>query len=345
MKPETSTTQLYCGMDLHSNNVYCGIIDQTGARLAGKRLPLDIEQIVAFLAPYRDELVDIVVESTYNWYWLVDGLQEFGYAVRLANPAETGRYSGMKHSDDKTDAFWLAEMSRLGILPVGYIYPKDMRPVRDMFRKRLLLVRQHGQTLMSLQTMIAQSAAQTISCSKLSTWTLKNVSACFEDAHLQKTAGCLLEVARKQAHVIGDLEAHAGKMVKLSGRWRRLLSAPGIGEILGATTMLETGPIDRFKSVGNYASYIRGVKSEKWSNNRKKGVGNRKNGNKYLAWAFVEAAQHAQRHYPEIRAWFERKMRKKNRAVAIKALSCKLAKALYYILRDDVEFDMKKMFG
>ena len=117
MKSETSTTQLYCGMDLHSNNVYCAIIDQTGVRRAKKRLPLDIERIVDYLEPYRAELKEIAVESTYNWYWLVDGLQEEGLHVRLANPARMSQYSGMKRTDDKSDAFWIAQMLRLGILP------------------------------------------------------------------------------------------------------------------------------------------------------------------------------------------------------------------------------------
>jgi len=332
-------------MDLHSNNVYCGIIDQAGARVKGKKLPLDLAAILDFLEPYRDKLVDIVVESTYNWYWLVDGLQERCYPVRLANPAETEKYSGLKYADDKSDAFWLAEMSRLRILPTGYIYPKEIRPIRDLFRRRLLLVRQHVQTLQSVQTMIARSTAETISCSKLSTWTARDVKACLKNVHLQQTALYLLEVADKQQRVIAKIEMHAGGEVKLFGRWRLLVDVPGIAEILGATIMLETGPIERFANVGRYASYIRGVKSEKWSNNKKKGKGNLKNGNKYLAWAFVEAAQHAQRHYPEIKSWFERKMRKTNRNVAIKALACKLAKAVYYILRDNVEFDMQKMFG
>jgi len=69
----------------------------------------------------KDGIAGIVVESTYNWYWLVDLLQEEGYQVHLANPSRIQQYSGMKYSDDKHDAFWLAEMLRLGILPEGYI--------------------------------------------------------------------------------------------------------------------------------------------------------------------------------------------------------------------------------
>jgi len=69
-----------------------------------------------------------------------------------------------------------------------------------------------------------------------------------------------------------------------------LSSVPGIGRILATIILLEMGPIDRFAAAGNFASYARCVDSQHMSNGKKKGEGNTKNGNKYLAWAFVEAA-------------------------------------------------------
>ena len=345
MEPKTPTTQLYCGMDLHSNNVYCAIIDQDGVRLAKKRLPLDIERIIGYLEPYRAELKETAVESTYNWYWLVDGLQEEGVHVRLANPAKMSQYSGMKQTDDKSDAFWIAQMLRLEILPEGYIYPKQFRPVRDMLRRRCLMVQQRTQTILCLQSMIARNKAKTVSGTKLKGWTQKEVKACFAHPQLRQTASILLEVISKHDDAIEYLGMQAEKMVKLSGSYRRLLTTPGIGTVLGVTIMLETGPIERFKNPGCYASYCRAVSSRRTSNDKKKGGNNKKNGNKYLAWALVEAANHAQRHYPIVRRWFDKKKGVTNRTVAIKSLACKLSKAVYYILRDDMEFNMKKMFG
>ena len=345
MKSETSTTQLYCGMDLHSNNVYCAIIDQSGARRANKRLPLDIERIIDYLKPYRGKLKETAVESTYNWYWLVDSLQEEGFNVRLANPAKMTQYSGIKQTDDKSDAFWIAKMLQLGILPQGYIYPKQLRPVRDMLRRRCLVKQQRTQTLLTLQSMIARNKAKTVSGTKLKRWTKKEVEACFGDPHLQQTASSLLDLISKQDDVIEYFGTQAQAMVKLSGSYQRLLTAPGIGTVLGLTIMLETGPVERFKNAGCYASYCRAVNSCCKSNDKKKGGNNKKNGNKYLAWAFVEAANHAQQHYPQIRRWFDKKKAATNRTVAVKSLACKLSKAVYYILRDDMEFDMQKMFG
>jgi len=122
--------RLYTGIDLHSSNSYLAIIDENGNRVFKRKSPNDPEQILAALAPHKDTIVGIVIESTYNWYWLVDTLMAEGYKVHLANPTEIKQYKGLKYSDDQHDAFWLAEMLRLGILPEGYIYPKEDRGPR-----------------------------------------------------------------------------------------------------------------------------------------------------------------------------------------------------------------------
>ena len=132
---------------------------------------------------------------------------------------------------------------------------------------------------------------------------------------------------------------------KLTGPFQRLVTIPGIGNILGITIALETGPIARFASAGQYASYCRTVNSRCTSDGKKKGENNRKNGNQYLAWAYVEAAHFAQRYSPCAQAWFARKVARAGRVVAVKALACKLAKAAYYVLRDAVEFNETKLFG
>ena len=143
---------------------------------------------------------------------------------------------------------------------------------------------------------------------------------------------------------IKEIESEVLSHTKLRPEFEKLLTMPGIGKILGLTIMLEVGDINRFPAVGNYSSYCRAVKSEKISNNKKKGEGNRKNGNKYLAWAYVEAANFAVRSYPDCKSFYEKKKAKRNGVVAIKALSNKLARASYYVMRDKVSYDEKKLF-
>ena len=115
----------YCGIDLHSNNSVVVVSDEEDRIVFHKRLPNDLRQIAGALEPYREELVGVVIESTYNWYWLVDGLIDAGYRVHLANTTAIKKYEGLKYSGDFADAAYLAQLLRLGLLPEGYIYPRE----------------------------------------------------------------------------------------------------------------------------------------------------------------------------------------------------------------------------
>lgn len=120
---------------------------------------------------------------------------------------------------------------------------------------------------------------------------------------------------------------------------------PGIGETLATVIMLETGTVKRFAGVGQFSSYCRCVDSVRQSNGRKKGEGNTRNGNAYLAWAFIEAANFALRQCAPARRFYERKQRTTNRIVALKAVAHKLARACYYMLREQQPFDVTRCFA
>ena len=113
--------KLYGAIDLHSSNNVAVVINEQDQVIYHKRLPNDLSKIVEQLSPYRSSLEVMVVESTYNWYWLVDGLMEQGYKMHLANTAAIQQYEGLKYTDDDSDARWLAHLLRLGVLPQGYI--------------------------------------------------------------------------------------------------------------------------------------------------------------------------------------------------------------------------------
>src|SRR6266567_1859136 len=266
---------LYGGIDLHANNSVIVLINEQDEVIYRKRLPNALPTILEQLAPYHTEMKGLVVDATYNWYWLVDGLMEADYRVHLANPAAIQQYSGLKYTDDHSDARWLAHLLRLGVLPEGYIYPKAERAVRDLLRKRAHLVRHH------------------------------------------------------------------------TAAYEQLLTVDGIGTILAQTITLETGAISRFPTVGNYASYCRCVDSTKISNGKRKGTGNVKNGNPYLAWAYMEAAQFAMRFQPAAQRFYQRKLAqsRNNTVLARKAVAHKLSRACYYIMRDLVPFEAAKAFG
>jgi transposase len=339
--------KLYTGMDLHSNNTYIGISDEDDNRVFKGRFPNQLPVILKVLEPYKEKIVGIVVESTFNWYWLVDGMMENGYEgrVHLAHPAGFNPYKGLKHSNDKTSAFFLGKLLRLGILPEGHILPKEDRHLRDLLRKRLMLVQQRTDHLLSLKSLLNRNFCLSPNRNELKRMTPEDIDVLIRNEHLNLSAKADIDVSNHLESRIKQLEKKILADTIGKPYYLRLLTVPGIGKVLALTITLETGDINRFKDDGNYASYSRCVSSKCISNERNKGSNNRKNGNKYLGWAFVEAANFMTRYCPEAGAFHMRKCLTENYTLATKALACKIAKACFYIMRDDVDFDVEKMFG
>jgi len=335
---------LYGGIDLHSNNVMISLINDNDQLVSEKRISNNFNLIQTHLAPFRADLSALVVESTYNWYWLVDGLQAQGYDVRLANTVAIKQYEGIKHTNDATDARYLAQLLRLGILPEGYIYPKQQRAIRDLLRRRLLLVRQRVTQHLSLQSLIARHSGVRLSSLKVKQ--LSNES--LADYLAQPAALISARIFREQMVSLSDsilqLETAVGKQCMTTREYQLLSSITGIGPILGQTILLETGSINRFANVGNYTSYARCVPSERVSNGKIKGRGNRKNGNRYLALAFIEAAHYATIWDTTIKRYYQRKLTKVHKMVAKKTVANKLARAVFHMLKNNQPFDVNRAF-
>jgi transposase len=335
----------YSGIDLHSNNSVVTVTDEEDRVIAEKRLPNDLPRIVGFLLPWRDELKAVVVESTYNWYWLVDGLQEAGFVVKLANTAAIRKYDGLKHSGDEADARQLAHLLRLGILPTGTILPPEQRALRDLARKRMQLVRSRTSHILAVENIVARQQGAKIGGRQIKQLTVDAVDQMGLPADVALAIKSNLAVILTLNAQIDVLEKHLQKKVGERKEFVLLSSVPGIGRILATIILLEIGSIERFAEVGNFASYARCVDSQHMSNGKKKGEGNTKNGNKYLAWAFVEAANFAQRFNTEAKRFYERKKAKTNTTVATKALAHKLARACYHILKEQKPFDVTRCFA
>ncbi|MEA3274636.1 MAG: transposase, partial [Pseudomonadota bacterium] len=184
-----------------------------------------------------------------------------------------------------------------------------------------------------------------LSANQIKRLSYEEVDRLLPDIDLALAVNSTLAVMRTLDGAIAVLEKRVKGRIGLRPAFKPLLTVSGIGQILGLTIMLETGEIGRFAKVGNYASYSRCVGSEHISNGKRKGRGNRKNGNKYLAWAFVEAANFAVRYNPKIKRYYQRKSARTHRIVAIKTVAHKLARACYYVLRDQVPFDVNKAFA
>jgi transposase len=314
-------------------------MDKEFKRVFGKRVSNDLPLILKTLEPFQDQLQGLAVESTYNWYWLVDGLMDAGYqCIHLANPSAVKQYEGLKHSDDQHDSFFLAQMLILGILPQGYIYPREDRPVRDLARKRMFLVRHKTSHILSLQSLITRCSGQRVSTNKIKQFDAEDLQQLLQEEHKVLSAQANLDSISFYAQQIRRLEKVIKNKIKVKKEFQYLMTVPGIGNILAMTIMLEVGDINRFAKVGNFASYSRCVSSQRLSDGKSKGSGNRKNGNRYLSWAFIEAAHLSRRYNERFKSYYNRKIAQANTSLATKALSNKLARICYYIMKNQIPF-------
>jgi transposase len=311
----------------------------------GAGCPMKLGKVLEALEPYREELVGVAVESTYNWYWLVDGLQQAGHQVHLSHPAAAKPYAGLKHSDDEDDALQLARLLRLGILRTGYIYPLAQRGLRDLARRRMQLVRHRTMHVLAVENVMARQSGTRMKANEVKRLAVQDIEALGYGADVSRGLQANVTLLETLSREIAALERWLHERVQLRSDYVVLTTTPGIGRTLATVIMLETGSVERFAKVGNYASYARCVDSTHLSNNKKKGQGNVRNGNKYLAWAFIEAANLARRWCPEAQRFHERKKARTNGIVATKALAHKLARACYHMLKTGEHFNVKRCFG
>jgi len=219
---------LYAGIDLHSNSNVVVIQDEEDNEVRRQRLANDLRTVSAWLEPYREDSAGVVVESTYNWYWLVDGLMDEGYDVHLANTVAIQPYAGLKHRDDASDARWLATLLRLGQLPEGHIYPREERAIRDLLRKRSQLVRQTTMNLLSIQNLFARNKGEGISANRAKQLTPQAVEASFEDANVALAVKSNVKVMNCLLEQIFVLEKAIHGQVRLRKSYKKLLTGDSL---------------------------------------------------------------------------------------------------------------------
>lgn len=255
------------------------------------------------------------------------------------------QYRGLKYTDDRSDARWLAHLFRLGVLPEGYIYPKAERAVRDLLRKRAHLVRQHTAQILSVQNLMARNTGARLSTKRIIELTPAALQDMLPEAEPILAVTSSLAVVHGLRQQIKTLDKTVSQHLKPTPAYVQLQTVDGIGTILAPTIVLDTGAMGRCPNVGHYASYCRCVGSTKVRNGKRKGQGNVNNGNPYLECAYREAAQCAIRFSPIVQRFYQRKQAKSHLMMARQAVAHKLARACYYIMRDLVPFEVQQAFG
>jgi transposase len=339
--------RFYCGLDLSARSCQVCVIDEDMKVKVQKKVRNDLQAIMELISPYKKRLA-CVVESTFNWYWLVDGLQDAGIEICLAHTLGLRLITGAKVKTDPRDALKLAKLLRAGMIPEAYIYPSATRPVRDLVRRRIRVVNMRATDYMTLRRLMYQQGI--IEHSRNSTKLIleEDIQEIFQNRWVQIHAQHELARIRLYTMQIREMERAIYHTVKESKEYERLLRVPGIGKILAVTIFYEIGEITRFPNAGDFSSYCRVVPGVAQSGNSvKKGRGS-KQGNPNLKWAFSQAAVYAVRSNEKIRRYYQRQVRrhrgKGDKVIANNIIAHKLAQAVYHMIREGTDYREEMLF-
>ena len=333
----------YCGIDLHARSLYLCILDKDGEVLVHRQLPCDRDKLLKALPPYREDLA-VAVECLFCWYWVADLCEEEGFAFVLGHALEMKAIHGGKSKNDRIDSFKIASLLRGGNLPCAYVYPRKMRPTRDLLRRRLFFSRKRGELFAHIQNTNTQYNLPALEERVRKTKDRGAVIEHFDDETVQMSVASDIALTGAYDEVIGEMELFLRHEVAQDHRkgFYLLRSIPGIGEILAMTLVYEIDDIQRFPRVQNFLSYARLVKGEHSSAGKKKKSAGAKMGNVHLKWAFSEAAALFLRANPIGQKFFARLERKHGKGKALSILAAKLGRAVYYMMLRGTAFDLKK---
>ncbi|MBI4733510.1 MAG: IS110 family transposase [Rubrobacteridae bacterium] len=253
-------SSFYAGIDLHSKDLLICLIDEKGIAVKEKKIKNNIDHVLGFLAPYG-ECIAVAIESTINWYWLVDSLIDAGYEVRLAHPLALKHITEAKIKTDRRDAYKLANLLRLDALPKSYIYPKDIRPLRDLLRRRSDLVAEKTKWFSTLRMQFMQYNVNTMSLSVLKHFTDKDFDMLNIPEALKMHANMTMKRIELLEIQIEAIEKYLESITVGDPRFKLLTDITGIGRVLGLTIYYEIGDISRFENARHFSSYSRLVPS------------------------------------------------------------------------------------
>jgi transposase len=249
---------------------------------------------------------------------------------------------GGKAKHDKLDAQKIAVLLRGGMLPQAYVYPEEMRATRDLLRRRLHLTRTRAELLTHVQQTNWQYNLPELGQKIAYKANRHGVAARFPDPAVQTSVEGDLALIDCYDQLLREVDLTIVQTAKQQDAQTlyRLQSVPGIGKILSLVLLYEIHDITRFPRVQDVVSYCRLVKCAKESAGKRYGTSGTKIGNAYLKWAFSEAAVLFLRNNPAGQKYLARLEKKHGQGKALMVLAHKLARAVYYMLKRDVVFDL-----
>lgn len=341
MRFYTNPHQFYCGIDLHARSMYVCILSYDGEICLHRNMKAAPEPFLKAIAPYREGLV-VAVECIFTWYWLADLCAQENISFVLGHALYMKAIHGGKAKNDKIDSEKIAVLLRGGMLPQAYVYPAGMRATRDLLRRRTHLMRKRAELLAHVQNTNSQYNLPEIGKKIAYKANREGVAERFDEAAVQKTVEVDLVLITYYDELLKDLELYILKTAKRhdANTLYLLQTVPGIGKILSLVLLYEIHDIDRFPSVQDFASYARLVKCSKESGGKRLGTSGKKIGNAHLKWAFSEAATLFLRNNPQGQKLQNRLEKKHGKGKALSILAHKLGRAVYFMLKRQVAFDM-----
>jgi transposase len=339
----TKQHQFYCGVDLHARTMYLCVVNQTDDIVLHREIPTNADRFLRELTPYRAD-VAVCVECTFTWYWVADLCLAEGIPFVLGHALAMTAMQVGKTKSDRIDSRDIAKLLRAGMIPMAYVYPKTMRATRDLLRRRMLFVQRRAELLTHIQQTNAQYNLPPIGKSLKYKGNRAGVADHFEAGSVRTTVEIDLAGIDAYDAVIRDIEGHLLQSAKAHNATTLALlrTIPGIGKILSLVILYEIHDIRRFPTQQKFCSYARLIRPIKESAGKRVGVGNGKQGNAYLKWAFTEAVVLFLRETRELTPYIHRLERKYGKAKAKGILAHRLGRTVYYMLRHHQVFDLKK---
>lgn len=336
-------TQFYCGIDLHTRNMYPCILTRDNDVLFHRGMKNDPKRFLKAIEPYRESVV-VVAESTSSWYWLADLCADQDLEFVLGHALYMKAIHGGKTKNDRIDSEKIAKLTAGGLLPQAYVYPRGHRSLRDLLRRRLKLVRQRAELYAHVRTVNAQFNLPTLGNDLKQKARRGSIPERFDDLAARRSVEADLELIENYDPLVRSLERYIDRAAKdIYAKERVILqSIPGIGTIISLTILLEIDRIDRFPTRQKFSSYSRLVYPRGESDGKLYGVQGRKHGNPYLKWAFSEAVVCAARACEGIDKFLSRLERKYGKGKGKTILGHKLGRCVYYMLLREKVFDLDK---
>ena len=313
---------LHHGIDLHKHSIVIGTVDDSGTLIASKRLRTRRADIVRYLNS-ADGPHSAVVETTTGWYWLADLFHAHDIDLKLAHAFRVKAISAAKVKTDAVDAGTLAQLLWAGLIPEAHMLDPELRPYRDLLRLRQRIVNRRSGEMCAIASILEKYNQPSVD-------RLPPLPAVEASLHTEQ-----IELLSSQ---IKEIEKALNEVMLPRIPVQRLLYIPGFGTTVSFTVFLETGTASRFASDRNYTSYARLVPGAKNSGGKTRNRPS-KQGNRYLKNAFLNAAVRAIQYEPVIKAWYNKKLRKKPKAVAQTLVAKELARIAYRVLVDDVDYN------